>query len=271
MALPMINTIPLDEIAPNACVRFTTVDGKCYLSIRDIIMVVSKKDNKRASQTWRDMVSDKKMLVCKLEVTMYQFPGKGQSKTPVITLEGAIELIMCLPGSTANFFRTSMAKIISRYITGDLTLCQEVKENKEAGVSNSCSKFMQITSGDTKRKLDEMIEGLPETSYIYATYSPIFPGLVKIGRSRNVKTRLSSGNTFIAPAPHVLIAMSQTLDAVRDEAEAHAYFDKFRREGEFFEISHEDAEKYLDSVIKPRHDQELKEFYTGAKGALVYV
>ena len=33
-------------------VRCTTIDGKTYMSIRDIIMVVCKQNNKRASETW---------------------------------------------------------------------------------------------------------------------------------------------------------------------------------------------------------------------------
>jgi len=267
----MSNTISLDEIVPNACVRFTTVDGKCYLSVRDIIMVVCQKDNNQAGEVWRIIGANKQNPLAHLEIVMYQFPGRGQCKTPIVTLEGAIELIMNLPGSTAKIYRTSMAKIISRYVTGDLSLCQEIKENKEAGETKSCSNFMQITCHNAKRKLDEMMDEIPETSYIYATFSPAFPGLVKIGRSKNVKARLSSGNTFITPAPHILIAMASTFDGIRDEAEAHAYFHKFRQEGEFFKISHEDAEKYLDTVIRARHYRERDEFYVGAKGALVFV
>ena len=40
--------IPFDEIAPGATVRFTVKDGTQYISIRDIIIHVCKKNNDRA-------------------------------------------------------------------------------------------------------------------------------------------------------------------------------------------------------------------------------
>jgi len=164
-----------------------------------------------------------------------------------------------------------MAQIISRYLNGDPSLNQEIANNKNIGGVESYSKFMGLVEQDTKRKLNEMMEEIPATSYIYATHSSAFPGLVKIGRSRDVKARLSSGNTFTAPAPHVLIGMAPTFDAVRDEKKAHAYFDYVREEGEFFRISHEEAKDYLHSVIKALHDQELEEYSNGSRGSLVLV
>jgi len=267
----MTLVISLEEIAPNSSVRAVEVNHIYYLSIRDIIMVVCNTNNNYAGYIWRKIITERQKYISTLEVIQYRFPGQGQREMPVVPLEGAIELIMHLPGPTAKTYRTSMAKIISRYITGDLSLCNEIKENKEAGEAQSCSKFIQATVQDTKRKLDEMMEDVPPTSYIYATHSVAFPGLVKIGRSRNVKARLESGNTFIAPAPHVLIAMAPTFDDVRDEAEAHAHFSKFRKEGEFFKISHEEAKNYLDSTIRAKHFQELENYSSGAKGSMIFV
>jgi len=262
--------MPIDEIVPGATVRFTIIEGKQYMSIRDVIMHVCGRDKNQTAEIWRRMSDENKAELspyCK----SYQFPGRGQSEQPVITFPAAIQLTMFLPGSTAAFRRSSMSKIISRYITGDLSLCQEIVENKNMGEIKSYLKLMNTVEQDTKRKMNEMMEEIPATSYIYATYSPAFHGLVKIGRSKNVKARLSSGNTFTAPAPHVLISMAPTFDAVRDEKKAHDYFDCFREEGEFFKITHEEAKTYLHSVIKARHDQELEEYSSGSKGPLVFV
>lgn len=38
-------TIPLDELAPGATIRFTVIDGVQYLSIRDFIMHVCETSN----------------------------------------------------------------------------------------------------------------------------------------------------------------------------------------------------------------------------------
>jgi len=265
--LCMALVISLDEIASGASVRFIKKNDKCYLSIFDIIHAVCGKKGHYAVSEWHR----KKKKFSEFDIAMHQFPGPGQRLTPVVAMEGATELIMYLPGPTAEIFRSSMAKIISRYLTGDLSLCNEIVDNKNLGDTKSYSKFMQVVEQDTKRKLNEMMEEIPATSYIYATYSPAFPGLVKIGRSRDVKARISSGNTFTAPAPHVLIAMAPTFDAVRDEKRVHVYFDYFREEGEFFKITHEEAKTYLNSVIKTLHDQELELFSSGSKGSLVFV
>ena len=49
--------------------------------------------------------------------------------------------------------------------------------------------------------------------------------------------------------PHKIIAVAPSLDALRDEKEAHEYFLIFRRQGEFFEISHEQATQYLSQIM----------------------
>ncbi len=266
--LPAIMAI--DEIVPGGTVRIIFIDGKQYMSIRDLIAHMCGINFDHAGKTWRRMSDEHKSELQEF-CAVFQFPGRGNSNHPVITFPGAIKLTMFLTGKAAAFRRSIMAKIISRYITGDLSLNQEIMDNKDIGESQSYLKLMHAVEQDVKRKHNEIMEEIPATSYIYATHSVAFPGLVKIGRSRNVKARLSSGNTFTAPAPHILIAMAPTFDAVRDEKRAHDYFNFFRDEGEFFKISHDEAIKYLSTVIKAHHDQELEEFSSGVKGSLVFV
>ena len=88
-------------------------------------------------------------------------------------------------------------------------------------------------------------------------------GLVKIGRSEDVRARLSSGNTFCAPAPHVVVAATPTFDAVRDEAMAHGYFANVRKQGEFFEVSVEAVQQYVLAHTTTRIDVELSIDGTG--------
>ena len=52
--------IPFDEIIPGATVRFTLIDGVQYLSVRDIIMVMCDKNEKRSSETWLGINSARK-------------------------------------------------------------------------------------------------------------------------------------------------------------------------------------------------------------------
>jgi hypothetical protein len=92
---------------------------------------------------------------------------------------------------------------------------------------------------------------------------------VKIGRSRDVKARLSSANTFVAPAPHKLLCMAPTFDAPRDEATTHAHFAQYRREGEFFEVSPEDVEAYFKTVITGWYQHEHGKHMEHNKGLVV--
>ena len=96
------HVIPFDDIVPDAYVRFTFIDGKQYLSVRDIIMHVCDKDNKRASEVWERLDSTHKneiLTFCKT----FQFPGRGQSEQHVITFPGAIKLAMVLPGEYTKY------------------------------------------------------------------------------------------------------------------------------------------------------------------------
>ena len=56
----------------------------------------------------------------------YRFPGRGQKKTPITDLRGAIELTFLLPGRHAAQVRRQAAELLVRYLGGDLSLVDEV-------------------------------------------------------------------------------------------------------------------------------------------------
>ena len=99
-----------------------------YMSIRDIIMVVCDKDNNDAGRTWRNLPESYKNEVQHL-VLNFQFPGRGQSQQPVITLPGALKLIMWLPGNIAKEFRSKASEILTQYLGGSEALVQEIRAN----------------------------------------------------------------------------------------------------------------------------------------------
>jgi hypothetical protein len=55
--------IPFDEIASGATVQVAVIDGVQYLSVRDVIMCVCDKSDKRASKVWDRLGEDKKKEV----------------------------------------------------------------------------------------------------------------------------------------------------------------------------------------------------------------
>lgn len=244
--------ISFNEIIPEATVRVAVIDGVQYLSIRDIIMVMCDQNGNDAGQTWRRMPDINKNEVSTLQ---YKFKGQGQQDQPVIQLNGALKLIMWLPGETAKSLRTKAADILTKYFSGDLSLTAEIEHNKMIGAPAACQLFVTSTLAHAKRK---RATSMPSASWIYGTQSDAFPGLIKIGRSINVKARISSGNTFCAPTPHIVIAAAPTFNAVRDEQAAHEHFADFRAAGEFFSISVDSLKSYFSEVTTPLYKSELQ-------------
>ena len=123
-----MSVIPFDDIVNGATVRVVKLDDVQYLSIRDVIMCVCEKENKQASQIWDRLSEDQKTEVLTF-VTNHKFPGPGQKEQPVITFQGAMKLLMILPGEKAKKHRSAMAGILHRYYAGDGSLVEEIEVN----------------------------------------------------------------------------------------------------------------------------------------------
>jgi len=104
------------------------IEGKQYLSIRDIIMHMCEKDSNDAGQIWRRTSQDNKNEVQTFCLHV-QFPGRGEKTQPVITFPGAIKLAMFLPGEKAKSSRSQMTSILQRYFAGDKSLITEIEAN----------------------------------------------------------------------------------------------------------------------------------------------
>lgn len=122
-------TIPLDEIIPDATIRFTVIDGVQYLSTRDLIMHVCGKDNNQSAEIWRRLPEVKKKELAAVD---FKFPGRGQHDQQVITFPAALQLIVILPGENAKKNRDAIMQIVLRYFAGDRSLIQEIESNAKS-------------------------------------------------------------------------------------------------------------------------------------------
>ena len=59
----------------------------------------------------------------------FKFPGRGQSKQPVISFKGCLKLVMMLPGETAKKTRSQFTDILTRFYAGDSSLHGEIQAN----------------------------------------------------------------------------------------------------------------------------------------------
>lgn len=71
----MACVVPFSEVLDGATVRFTNIDGKHYLSVRDFIMVVCDKSAKAASQVWNRNLSEEQHHELAEFVNKFQFTG----------------------------------------------------------------------------------------------------------------------------------------------------------------------------------------------------
>jgi hypothetical protein len=246
-------TIPFNEIHPGAAIRFTIIDNVQYLSVRDLIKIVCDKNQDEAGGVWRNLSKDRKNQL-QDHLSSFQFPGRGQIKQPVITLPYALKLIMMLPGRHAALYKVKCAEIISRYLDGDSSMHDEIKENHLIGQKKSYFKFAKEV---TKKVDDDKKDEVPEHQYVYATKSAAFPGLIKIGCTSNMQNRLSQLNTACAPLPHKVVSIVPSMNMHRDEFLAHEHFASKRKAGEFFELDDLDVKKYFTEVILHRYQMEL--------------
>jgi hypothetical protein len=255
-------SLSLEEILPGGSVRFTD-DGMLYAV--DLVMVITGKNRDEAGMVLRRLTEE---IFSSKQFLQRPTPGKGNSRTKLVSFTNALELVMVLPGDLVKAVRLQFVNIIKRYLAGDHSMVQELEHN-----SKSLDPVHVIAREDTtsakRRKPNKPL--IPQIFYIYATFSTAFPGLVKIGRSANVKTRLSSGNTFAAPCPHQVIAVAPTFDPKRDEKLAHDHFAQFRQNGEFFEISHEDITSFLLVNIASQYQKDLLGFVQGNNGSRLMI
>ena len=74
-------------------------------------------------------------------VIYHQFSGKGQRPTPCVDADGALYLIMRVPGKAAVAFRHKCFNVLKRYFAGDTSLNEEIAANA-AAVSDEASEFL---------------------------------------------------------------------------------------------------------------------------------
>ena len=234
----MAQLVPFAELTGGTeTVRLTVIEGKTYMSVRDIIMVVCRKSADLATKTWGNISEEHKAEVADC-LRYHQFPGQGQREQPVITLEGAVKLIMWLPGKVAKGVRARAADILVRYFDNQA----------EAFTSWAVDTAEQVQEVEAARE--------PEIKYVYGAVSEAFPGLVKIGFTSSLDARMESANTFCGPAPFKIATHVPSLDARRDEQMAHSFFAAKREEGEFFRVRVEDVEVLFNTTILPMYNLE---------------
>lgn len=212
---PHIIKISFDNIAPGGIVRGTEMNGVKYVSVRDLIMVVCDKDGNVAGEVWRKLNFQNKFDLG-MDIKNFQFPGSGQKIQSILSVRAAMMLLSYLPGEQAKARRSQAMEILKSHCSDTTDIPLPKKRKRTA----------------------------PE-SYVYLLQSAAFPDYVKIGRTQNIHKRLSQLNGSMPEHPYELVTYFTSFDSVRDEAEAHQHFAKYRTVREFFKIKKEEVIPYF--------------------------
>ncbi|NEZ67801.1 hypothetical protein D0962_34450 [Leptolyngbyaceae cyanobacterium CCMR0082] len=104
----------------NAEIR-RTEDGRC--SVYDLIRAIGQRD---PYNTWKRLTEgySEVLTICQ----DWKFKGARQRKTPVVDLQGWFQILPLLPGAMGKRYREEAAKLVTRYIQGDVTLADEIRD-----------------------------------------------------------------------------------------------------------------------------------------------
>ncbi len=131
----------------------------------------------------------------------FQFNGRGQNPTPVTSLETIIQLVNVMKTPKVDKYRTQFAKVITRYIRGDMSLVDEVIKNNERvrqlpedspirAVLNVHAEVKQFCDENNLRFLNlQTHNGIPG---IYCIIIGLYKNVLtfKVGCAHDIKKRL---------------------------------------------------------------------------------
>ena len=93
---------------------------------------------------------------------------------------------------------------------------------------------------DISKNIGEL-EGRSREGFVYIISNPVWPGLVKIGHAFDTQDRLASFNTGDPHRAYVLEFSRYFEDRIAAEAGMHALLHDCRGQGEWFQISADEA------------------------------
>ena len=120
-----------------------------YVSVFDIIQVAGGVTKNSVHNTWKRMketYGEEVLTHCK----DLKFAGPGQRETVCVNVQGLVKLLMWIPGEKAKKFRELTADVMIRYLGGDLTLINDVKN---INTSHSDGTNMDIFRQQVQRKI----------------------------------------------------------------------------------------------------------------------
>ena len=159
------------RLTGDACVRATiTSDAEHVFSVYDFLDLTCPNSKSYSSVTWSRLISEDSeykdeikfiMVYLKLQnVGLSNDKKRRLRKTPVMTLRGLQRLMMILGSKVAADFRQIVEGIFTRYMSGDVTMIEEIRVNAASSdpihqtYRQALTKEPVVDSIGAKRQLD---------------------------------------------------------------------------------------------------------------------
>ena len=122
------------QLTDNASLRgMEGHDGKWYFSVYDFINFVTghEPSSSYARTLFCRLVKDGSEHANEIasNCSSFKIQGSRGSETPCMTIRGLQRLLMILGGKVAAEFREIVEGVFTRYVAGDTSLIEEVRDN----------------------------------------------------------------------------------------------------------------------------------------------
>lgn len=158
------DSVPLEEIVPNAKIEQKLVNGIQFLNIFDLLMFACNiKDRFEARRRWKNLLTHinqmkSETLKAQIMASVHEchFRSDPSVYQPGIRFEGTIPLMFILPGNFARAKCTEFVDILTRYYAGDKTLLKEVLKNAESNAEiNMIAREALVNTAETANTIED--------------------------------------------------------------------------------------------------------------------
>jgi hypothetical protein len=123
----MMSLLELTDNSVRQRVRKTAEDPP-RVSVYDVIGVITGQSSNACRVIYSRLVSNHPEVatIC----CDFKFSGRGQQPIPVCDARSIVELVMILPGRAATAMRRQAARVLVRFLGGDMSMVEEIARNR---------------------------------------------------------------------------------------------------------------------------------------------
>ena len=209
--------------------RKVIFDTVRYLAVRDVIMLgMGLQDPQKASSAWSDLRSDVKTALAPY-LRKHQFPGAGSRPVDVITMRGAMQLLVMLPlAPTAILIRGLLVDTMCRVVAGDLTLIPEIQRNAASNgpMQQAAREILQDGMGPNAKGAasDAIVKGIHDVQqFAVESEGRVLKALDTQGTtmSESLSTLVKTLEEQAAEQGRIITARDNTIRAHEETIRAH--------------------------------------------------